>query len=217
MLFQDRVDAGRRLAAELEGYRGRNLLVLGIPRGGVAVAFEVARALNAPLDVTVARKVPAPDNPELAIGAVAADGTVVMDPLAAAYPGINPEYVSRAVADEVEEIHRRLAAYRGDRPPADPSGRTTILIDDGIATGNTVLATLRMLRKRDPLELIVAVPVAPPMVVDRLRRDADRVVTLATPEDFIAVGQWYRDFSQLSDDEVVSLLELARGWGTTRH
>ena len=199
MIFEDRVDAGRRLADALGEYRGADVIVLGVPRGGVVVAYQVATALQAPLDVTVPRKIPAPGNPELAIGAVAADGTVVMDPMAEYYPGVTPEYVERAVAQQVEEIHRRLRAYRGDRPPMDVSGKTAIVVDDGIATGNTVLASLRSLRAQNPQALVLAVPVAPPTSVERLAQAADRVVALETPEPFFAVGQWYNNFDQVRD------------------
>ena len=210
MVFTDRVDAGRRLAEALEEYRGRDVVILGVPRGGVVVAAEVARALGAPLDVAVARKIPAPGNPELAIGAVAADGTVVLDPMASVYPGVTPDYLERAKAAEVAEIERRMVAYRGDRPPLDVGGKHVIVVDDGIATGNTVLATLRCLRQGSPAELILAVPVAPPTSVERLSADADRVVALQTPEPFFAVGEWYRDFDQVSDEEVVRILQEFR-------
>lgn len=210
MVFTDRVDAGRRLAEALEEYRGRDVVILGVPRGGVVVAAEVARALGAPLDVAVARKIPASGNPELAIGAVAADGTVVLDPMASVYPGVTPDYLDHAKAAEVAEIERRMAAYRGGRPPLDVGGKHVIVVDDGIATGNTVLATLRCLRQGGPAELILAVPVAPPTSVERLSADADRVVALETPEPFFAVGEWYRDFDQVSDEAVVRILQEFR-------
>lgn len=207
MIFEDRADAGRRLAEALNDYQGQDVVVLGLPRGGVVVAREVARALKAPLDVAVARKIPAPGNPELAIGAVAADGTVVMDPMADLYPGITPSYIGRAVAQEVAEIERRLQAYRGDRPPAALKDKVVIVVDDGIATGNTMLAALRALRRDAPKELVLAVPVAPPSSIERLRSETDRVVALQTPEPFYAVGEWYRNFDQTSDEEVVRLLQ----------
>lgn len=209
MVFEDRVDAGKRLAQALEEYRGRDLVVLGVPRGGVVVADEVARALGAPLDIVVARKLPAPGNPELAIGAVAADGADVIDPMASLYPGVTPGYIERVKAEEMAEIDRRLQAYRGDRPPLDVAGKTVLVVDDGIATGSTVMASLRSLKKRGPAELVLAVPVGPPSSIERLRGEADRVVVLQTPEPFFAVGEWYQRFDQVSDEEVVEILSRA--------
>ncbi|MBI3944641.1 MAG: phosphoribosyltransferase [Armatimonadetes bacterium] len=211
MVFDDRTDAGRRLAEALMEYRGRrDVVVLGVPRGGGVVAYEVACALGAPLDVVVSRKIPAPGNPELAIGAVAPDGSVVMDPMAERYLAVTDDYVQRAVAEEVAEIHRRMEAYRGDRPPVPLEGKTVIVVDDGIATGATVLATLRGLRAQNPKELVLAIPVGPPASIERLAPEADRVVALQTPEFFYAVGEWYRDFRQVSDEEVINLLERSR-------
>jgi putative phosphoribosyl transferase len=209
MIFEDRVDAGRRLAKALEEYRGRDLVILGVPRGGVVVADEVARALNAPLDIVVARKIPAPGNPELAIGAVAADGSDMIDPMARHYPGVTPEYLEGAKAEQIAEIQRRLQVYRGGRPAPDVAGKTVIVVDDGIATGSTVMASLRSLRNRGAAELILAVPVGPPSSVERLRGEADRVVVLETPEPFFAVGQWYQRFDQVTDEEVVEILGRA--------
>ncbi|HOQ30548.1 MAG TPA: phosphoribosyltransferase [Armatimonadota bacterium] len=209
MIFEDRVDAGRRLAKALEEYRGRDLVILGVPRGGVVVADEVARALNAPLDIVVARKIPAPGNPELAIGAVAADGSDMIDPMARHYPGVTPEYLERAKAEQIAEIQRRLQAYRGGRPAPDIAGKTVIVVDDGIATGSTVMASLRSLRNRGAAELILAVPVGPPSSIERLRAEADRVVVLETPEPFFAVGEWYQRFDQVTDEEVVEILRRA--------
>lgn len=210
MVFEDREDAGRRLAEALAEYRGQNALVLGIPRGGVVLAYIVAEALNADLDVVIPRKLPAPGNPELAIGAVAADGTVVLDPLSSHYPEVTPEYIEEAKEAQVEEIERRQQLYRRDRHPLQLEGRIVIVVDDGIATGNTVLAALRSLRRLQPKELILAIPVAPPTSLERLEHETDRVVVLATPEPFFAVGQWYRHFDQVSDEEVISLLARSR-------
>lgn len=210
MLFEDRHDAGRRLADALREYRGTEAVVLGIPRGGVVVAEEIARALDLPLDVTVSRKIGAPETPELAIGAVAADGTVYTDSRLEAYlPGLNQEYLQRVVAREVAEIERRLKAYRGDRPPVDLTGKNVLVVDDGIATGSTMLVTLRSLRGKQAKEIVLAVPVAPPSAIERLRPEADRVVVLEQPELFYAVGEWYRDFTQVSDEEVIALLAQA--------
>lgn len=210
MVFENRVEAGRMLARELESYRNRDAVVLGVPRGGVVVAAEVAKALGAPLDVVVSRKIPAPDNPELAIGAVAADGTRVIDPMAGLYPGVTPDYIERAAQAQVAEIDRRVRAYRDGWPPLDVSGKVVIVVDDGIATGSTVMASLRSLRKQNPAELVLAVPVAPPASIARLQAEADRIVVLETPEPFFAVGQWYQEFEQVSDAEVIGLLARAR-------
>ncbi|NLC56346.1 MAG: phosphoribosyltransferase [Armatimonadetes bacterium] len=209
MVYEDRVEAGKLLARELKEYRGRDAIVLGVPRGGVVVAYEVARELGIPLDVVVSRKLPAPGNPELAIGAVAADGTRVVDPMATRYPGVSEEYLERAAREQVQEIERRLKAYRGDRPPLNVAGKTAIVVDDGIATGSTVLASLRSLRQQQPAALVLAVPVAPPASVARLQPEADRIIVLEMPEPFFAVGQWYQRFDQVSDEEVVALLERA--------
>lgn len=211
MVFADRTEAGRLLAQALEEYRGRgDVVVLGLPRGGVVVAYEVASTLGAPLDVVISRKIPAPGNPELAIGAVGPDGSVVRDPIAEQYPGVTSEYLERAVSREEAEIQRRTAAYRRDRPPVSLEGKTVIVVDDGIATGATMLATLRGLRAEKPKELVLAVPVAAPGSLARLSQEADRVVVLHTPEFFYAVGEWYHDFRQVSDEEVINLLEKRR-------
>jgi len=208
--FADRQDAGRRLAQALSFLQGRrDILVLAVPRGGVVVGKEVARALKAPLDIVIARKIGAPDNPELAIGAVAADGTVAVDEEAVASLGVSQSYIEAATEREQEEIERRLRAYRGDRPPPDVADKTVVLVDDGVATGATTLAAIRYLRKQGPRELILAVPVGPPETVHMLSREVDRVVVLATPELFWAVGAYYDRFEQTSDQEVIDLLREA--------
>jgi putative phosphoribosyl transferase len=207
MRYLDRVDAGRRLADALSFLRGRpDVLVLAVPRGGVVVGAEVAQALGAPLDVIIARKIGAPGNPELAIGAVAADGTSVLDDLAISETGARANYIEDAVREAQEEIARRLRLYRDDRPPVQVTGKTVALVDDGVATGATIHAALRSLRKQNPRELILAVPVGPPDTIAMLGREADRVVVLQTPEPFYAVGMYYEDFSQTTDEEVRELL-----------
>ena len=207
MLFADRTDAGRRLADALLFLKGRpDLLILGVPRGGVVVGAEIARALQAPLDVVIARKIGAPGNPELAIGAVAADGTTVLDESLVAQLGVSQDYIEMTTERERAEIERRLRAYRGDRPPPEVTGKTAVVADDGVATGATTLAAIRSLRKQEPRELILAVPVGPPDTVEMLSREVDRAVVLSTPEPFWAVGAFYRRFEQTTDQQVVDLL-----------
>ncbi len=209
-LFADRREAGQKLGERLRELNlGDDVLVLALPRGGVPVGYEVARALGAPLDVFVTRKIGAPENPEFAIGAVASDGTLILDEQVVEQLGIPDEYVAAETEHQLMEIERRMAVYRGDRPPPQVEGRTVILVDDGVATGSTVRASLRALRKRKPGRLILAVPVGPPRTIEELRALADDVVVLATPEPFWAVGRFYLSFEQTSDDEVVALLEAA--------
>lgn len=207
MHFQDRYEAGQRLAKELTWLRGQeDLIVLGIPRGGVVVAYEVAKELDAPLDVYITRKIGAPYNPELAIGAVASDGTLVLDHKLVGRVGASDAYVEEETERQRQEIERRMAAYRGSRPAPQLEGRTVIVVDDGVATGATVLASLRAIRQRDPEELVLAVPVAPADTLLKLSQEADRVVCLYTPEIFWAVGAFYGVFDQTSDAEVIRLL-----------
>ena len=207
MSFRDRVEAGRQLAGVLHGYRDRRPFVLAIPRGGVVVGYEVAVALDAPLDVIVPRKLHAPNNPELAIGAVAHDGSVYVDPDLIHSLRISEAYVQEEVARELAEIRRRMQLYRGDQPAPVLHGHAAIVVDDGIATGSTMIAALRAARAMTPARLVVAVPVAPADGVRRLSLEADEVYCLLTPEIFYAVGQFYEDFGQTTDDEVVQLLQ----------
>ena len=208
MHFRDRHEAGQLLAKELASLRGRqDLIVLGVPRGGVVVAHEVARALGAPLDVYITRKIGAPYNPELAIGAVASDGTLVLDHNLIERIGVPDSYVQEETARQRQEIKRRLAAYRGSRPEMDVQGKTVILVDDGVATGATILASLRALRAQHPAQLILAVPVAPEDTIQVLSAEADRIVCLYTPDLFWAVGAFYVAFDQTSDAEVIQLLQ----------
>lgn len=205
--FRDRYEAGRRLAAALSPYAGRpNLLVLALPRGGVPVGYEVARALGAPLDVMLVRKLGVPGHEELAMGAIASGGIrVVSDEVVAAF-NIPDRVIAAVAAQEEEELWRRERLYRGDRPAADVRGRTVILVDDGLATGASMRAAAQALRAQQPERLVVAVPVAPPETCVSLRQEADDVVCALAPEPFLAVGNWYDDFSQTSDDEVRELL-----------
>ena len=209
-LFPDRTEAGRLLAARLEKYAGKpDVIVLALPRGGVPVAYEVARALHAPMDVFVVRKLGIPGQEELAMGAVATGGVRVLNDQVVRGLGI-PDYVIDAVVDwETEELKRRERVYRGDRPPPGVRGGTVILVDDGLATGSTMLAAVRALRQQGPARIVVAVPVASPDTCELLKAHVDEVVCAATPEPFYAVGLWYRDFSQTTDEEVRELLQRA--------
>lgn len=182
-------------------------VVVALPRGGVPVAREVALALDAQLDILAVRKLGAPHNPEYGIGAVAEDGTRVIDPEAIAALGIDEAQLESIATREVAELRRRVALYRDDRPPIELSGRTVIVVDDGIATGVTDAAALRALRRQNPGRLVLAVPVCAPDSVQRLREEADEIVCLHAPSPFYGVGQWYRDFSQVSDEEVTAVLE----------
>ncbi len=209
-MFRDREDAGEQLADLLSDLRGENVVVLGIPRGGVEVAAVVARRLGAPLDVVIPRKVGAPGNPELGLGAVAED-VEVLDERLIRVLAVNEKYLRSEIAAQQEEIARRSSAYRGDEPPVPLQGKVVVVVDDGVATGGTAVAALRWARARGAAKVILAVPVAPADAVRRLEEEADEVRVLATPEPFYAVGQWYDSFPQVSDDRVVELLAESRG------
>jgi putative phosphoribosyl transferase len=209
IVFRDRRDAGRRLSERLEPYRAEHPVVVGIPRGGVPVAAEVARALGAPLDVAVVRKIGAPQNPEFAMGALAEGGVHVLSAKVVRAAGLSDAKL-RALIDEVEgELAARVARYRGSRDPVDIAGRTVILVDDGLATGRSALAAAISLRRRGAARVILAVPVAAPASVEALRAEADEVVCVEMPADLWAVGLWYEDFSPTADEEVASLLAEA--------
>ena len=205
MIFADRIDAGERLAKGLAHLAGSECVVLAIPRGGVIVGEVIARELGAPLDVVVPRKIGAPGNPELAIGAVA-PGIRVLDPRMVGALGVTDRYLEREIAEQEAEIERRQRAYRGGRPPQPVEGRVAIVVDDGVATGSTAVAALRWARARGAERVVLAVPVAPPQSLERLSAEADEVVVLETPQPFLAVGEWYRDFDQTTDEQVVSAL-----------
>jgi predicted phosphoribosyltransferase len=211
--FADRRDAGRQLAERLAPLAAEDPVVVALPRGGVPVAREIATALDAPLEILAVRKLGAPHNPEYGIGAVAEDGTRVIDAEAVAVLGIDGGVLDSLIAAETEELRRRVAAYRGDRPPLDLEGRTVIVVDDGVATGVTDTAALRAVRRRRPGRTILAVPVCAPDSAARLREEADEVVCLTMPPLLYGVGQWYSDFSQVSDEEVVAALEAPRDVG----
>lgn len=209
-IFADRAAAGRALAAALESLRGAaDTIVLGLPRGGVPVAFEIAAALDLPLDVLVVRKLGLPWQPELAMGAIASGGALVLNDEVVRYLGGQDEAFSAVRAKEQSELERRERDYRGNRPPLAMRDRTGILVDDGLATGATMEAAVRALRTLGARRVVAAVPVASPEARDRIATVADEVVCLATPMHFGAVGQWYRDFGQTSDAEVRDLLARA--------
>ena len=217
MIFTDRADAGRQLAARLERYRAEEPVVIGLPRGGVVVAGEVARALGAPLDVMVVRKLGAPYNPEYAIGALAG-GEIVLNPETRP-DDLPPGYLDKVISAETRELERRERLFRGGRAAAALAGRTVIVVDDGLATGSTAVAAVRALRRAEPRRIVLAVPVAAPDALARLARAADEVVCLHEPPDFRAVSLWYRVFDQTTDAEVVDLLARAArpaGAETTR-
>jgi putative phosphoribosyl transferase len=208
MRFADRVDAGRRLADEVVGDVRGPAVVLGVPRGGVLVAAPVATALRAPLDIVVPKKLAAPGNPELGIGAVA-PGVRVLDRRLLARLGVTERYLEAEIAREEAEIARRTASYRGDRGPVNLAGATAVVIDDGVATGGTARAALAWARGGGAHAVVFATPVAPPDTVAMLREACDRVVVLLTPEPFFAVGQWYERFDQVTDEEVRAVLAAA--------
>lgn len=209
-MFADRRDAGEQLAASLTHLAGEDVVVLGIPRGGVEVAAIVAGALGAPLDVVIPRKIGAPGNPELGLGAVAGDVEVLDDRLIRLL-GVSDEYLRGEIDTQREEIARRSAAYRGDRPEVPLEGKLAVVVDDGVATGGTAAAAVRWARARGASRVILAVPVAPAEAVWRLSKEADEVRVLAQPEPFYAVGQWYRDFPQVEDQRVIELLSGPSG------
>jgi putative phosphoribosyl transferase len=210
--FRDRSDAGRALAEELSRYAGRDdVVVLALPRGGVPVGYEIAKVLGAPLDVFVARKLGVPGYPELAMGAIASGGRAVLDQALVQRLGISEDAIRQVIAQESRELERREAAYREGRPPLELSGKTVILVDDGLATGATMRAAARAVKEHRPERVIVAVPVAAAQTCDELRGDVDEIICAVTPEPFYAVGLWYENFDQTTDEEVRELLASAAG------
>jgi putative phosphoribosyl transferase len=206
-VFRDRQEAGDVLAEQLTSYRDRNdVLVLGLARGGVPVGWQVARALRAPLDVFLVRKLGVPQWRELAMGALASGGGVVINDELVRSLGITDDQMQDAIDRETDELHRREHAYRGDRPPVEVAGKTVILVDDGIATGASMLAAVRAVRAANPSAVVVAVPVGPPATCRDLAAEADDVICATMPPGFEAVGQVYEDFHQVTDDEVRDLL-----------
>jgi putative phosphoribosyl transferase len=208
MIYRDRTEAGKQLAEHLKNYANRqDVLVLALPRGGVPVAFEVANALHAPLDIFLVRKLGVPGQEELAMGAIATGGVRVLNEDVVGYLDIPGEVIDAVVADEEHELERRQRLYRGNRPPPDVRARTVILVDDGLATGSTMRAAAAALRKQQPARIVVAVPVSAAETCDEFRMEVDEIICAATPEPFHGVGLWYEDFSQTTDQEVRDLLE----------
>jgi len=209
--FRDRYEAGRELGALLGAYAGRtDVLVLALPRGGVPVAFEVARALDAPLDVFLVRKLGVPGHEELAMGAIATGGVVVLNDEVIEDLQIPTRVIEAVAAAEEQELEQRERLYRGDRPPPDPRGRTVILVDDGLATGSTMRAAIAALRSQAPARIVVAVPLAAPQTCAAFRLEVDEIVCARTPDPFYAVGLWYEDFSPTTDQEIHDLLRRSR-------
>ena len=209
MQFLDRHDAGRRLAAELLPLAPERPVIVALPRGGVPIGVEVARALGAPLDILAVRKLGAPGNPELGLGAVAEDGTGVIDPRSAGEMGMTQAVFEATLARESQELRRRVERYRDGRPRIDVKGRTVIVVDDGLATGLTGLAAVRALRERGARRIVLAVPVGSGAAVSMLAEETDRVVCLTVPVRMLGVGMWYRDFTPVSDEQVLALLAEA--------
>ncbi len=207
MKFKDRVEAGKRLAEALSQFKGEDVVVLGIPRGGVVVANEVAKALGAPLDVVVTRKIEAPGEPEFALGAVTQEGDVIMDRQAAESLGASAAYLDDQVRKKRSEVKERMERLRGGSPYPELSGKVVIIVDDGIATGSSVEAAVMSVRKRKPKAVVVAAPVAPKDAVDTLAEDGTKVVCLQTPGSFLAIGEFYGDFGQVEDLVVKRILD----------
>jgi putative phosphoribosyl transferase len=211
-MFANRVDAGRRLATKLARYANReDVVVLGIPRGGVPVAFEVAQAIHAPLDILLARKLGVPGERELAMGAIASGGARILNRRLIAELGVTEEQVAETIAEQEAELQRREELYRGIRPNIAIMGKTIILVDDGIATGSSMLAAIEALRTLHPKKIVVAVPIAPTHADADFGSVADEFICLDQPEEFYGIGQFYKDFSQVDDQEVRALLERSTG------
>lgn len=213
-MFRDRRDAGNQLAKKLIHYKGRkDVLVLALPRGGVVTGFEIARYLDVPLDVLIVRKIGVPWQPELAAGAVSETGTVILNQWVVSSLGIPEEFIHAEVARQKQEILRRVELYRKGKGITNLESRTIVLVDDGVATGATVKAAIATLKEERTKRLVAALPVAPPETARELRQLTDELICLETPRDFMAVGSYYHDFSQVSDEEVVRILQMSSAGG----
>lgn len=208
--FKNREEAAKILAKELLKFKDKKPVVLAIPRGGVVLAYEIAKELNAPLDIIIPRKLGSPGNPELAIGAVTEDGTAILNKNLIEELEIPENYIESEKERQIKEIKRRMKTYRGEEPPIDLKEKTLILVDDGIATGATMKAAINSIKKKGPSAIIVAAPVAPPNTLEDLKRIVDEVVCPVVFEPFFAIGQFYEEFSQVSDEEVIKLLKASR-------
>jgi putative phosphoribosyl transferase len=207
-MFNDRSEGGAQLAVRLKEYKDRQgVIVLALPRGGVATGYEIARSLQVPLDIVIVRKIGFPGQPELGIGAVSETGTVVLNESIISTYGVSKDYIEREISRQKEEISRRVKLYRKGKRLPSLEGKTVILVDDGVATGATMKVAITTLRKEKLKKLIVALPVAPPGVADEIERMVDKFICIETPFDFMAVGSYYHDFTQVSDEEVIDLLE----------
>ena len=216
MIYRDRIDAGKQLAARLSNYANRDdVLVLALPRGGVPVAYEVAKVLHAPLDIFLVRKLGVPGHEELAMGAIATGGVRVINADVVDYLRIPARVVDAVVDTELRELERRERLYRGTRAEPDVSGKTVILVDDGLATGSTMRAAVEALRQQNPARIVVAVPVSAPETCDEYRMGVDEIICVQTPKPFMGVGMWYRDFSQTTDEEVREILARSENLNTT--
>lgn len=211
MIFADRRDAGRQLAEKLLQFGGKDTIVMAIPRGGVPVGYEIAHRLSVPLDLIIPRKLPIPWNPEAGFGAIAPDGTVVLNDEMVSYLGLSPDDISGIEQAVLKEVRRRVREYRGDRPFPDLKGKTVIIVDDGLATGYTMIAAVRAIKKQSPGRVIVAVPVSPESSIDRLKDEADDIVFLVSQKwGPFAVASYYESFPDLTDDEVKALLDSSQ-------
>jgi predicted phosphoribosyltransferase len=211
MIYSDRREAGEVLASKLMKYKDRpDVIILALPRGGVPVAYEVAKALNAPLDIFLVRKLGVPGHEELAMGAIATGGVRVLNDDVVDYLNIPDSVIDEITEEELEELRRRERVYRGDRSEPDVREKTVILVDDGLATGSTIRAGAQALRQQGPNKIVVAVPVSAPQTCDEYRIGVDEIVCAVTPEPFLGVGRWYDDFSQTTDEEVHDLLQKSR-------
>jgi len=211
MHFKDRTDAGLKLAQELQHYKGTNdTIVLGLPRGGVVTAYAIAQALDLPLDIVVPRKIGAPGNPELAVGAITEDGTIIFNQNIMHELGLKPSMLTQTIEKEKQEAQRRLTLYRSGRPLLELAGKTVLLVDDGIATGATMRAAIASVQKRGAATIVAAVPVAPPDAFNLIKSEVDTIICLLVTPHFWGIGQFYDNFAQTTDEEVIKLMELSK-------